>query len=273
MAEQLEALRPEAIETLAQIVGDNYTGSEITRLFSRSGFKEFVHGNETKWRFVATAFDELQRRGSGQPNAVLQIIRTMCHPQGYVGQRERFEGVLKSVNAVLDFYGLRVADDGQLRRTGERASTVRHEKTQDEIAFDGRDFHPQVRRHGRSHFCRGAYFHAVFECCKAFDSAVRNNSGIAKHGQPLMSEALNLAGSIKLNSQATQSEKDEQQGVMYLCMGLMNAVRNPQAHEPELHWPMAREDALDVLALISFLFRKLEKALVVRGGGGLPVVL
>jgi hypothetical protein len=53
---------------------------------------------------------------------------------------------------------------------------------------------------------------------------------------------------------------------MYLCMGLMNAVRNPQAHEPELHWPMTREDALDVLALFSFLFRKLEGAVVVQNG-------
>ena len=80
-------------------------------------------------------------------------------------------------------------------------------------------------------------------------AAVRTNSGIAKNGQPLMSEALSLAGPIKLNTQAGQSEKEEQSGVMFLCMGLMNAVRNPQ-------------DALDVLGLISFLFRKLEKALV-----------
>ena len=164
-------------------------------------------------------------------------------------------------------------DVGELRRTGERASTVRHEKTPDEVAFDGRSFHLQVRRHGRSHFCRGAYFHAVFECCKAFDAAVRHNSRIAKSGQPLMSEALSLAGPIKINKQTAQSDKDEQSGVMFLCMGLMNAVRNPQAHEPELHWPMTREDALDVLATISFLFRRLEKALVVRGGGGIPVTL
>ena len=75
-----------------------------------------------------------------------------------------------------------------------------------------------------------------------------------------------MNGPIKLNSQRTQSERDEQQGVMYLCMGLMNAVRNPQAHEPELNWPMSREDALDVLALVSFLFRKLERAVVVKPG-------
>jgi hypothetical protein len=54
---------------------------------------------------------------------------------------------------------------------------------------------------------------------------------------------------------------------MYLCMGLMNAVRTPQAHEPELHWPMSREDTLDVLALLSFLFRKLAAAVIVGPAG------
>jgi len=77
---------------------------------------------------------------------------------------------------------------------------------------------------------------------------------------------MNANGVLKMNSHRTQSEQDEQQGIMYLCMGLMSAVRNPQAHEPELHWPMKREDALDVLALLSFLFRKLEAAVVVKQG-------
>lgn len=73
MAERLEALRPEAIETLAQIVGDNYTGSEITRLFARAGFREFVHGNETKWRFVAGAFNELEQRGGAAGRAEAKL--------------------------------------------------------------------------------------------------------------------------------------------------------------------------------------------------------
>lgn len=77
---------------------------------------------------------------------------------------------------------------------------------------------------------------------------------------------MSLNGVLKLNSLRTQSEHDEQQGIMYLCMGLMSAVRNPQAHEPELHWPMKREDALDVLAMLSFLFRKLEASVVVKQG-------
>ena len=268
MTQDLRPFRPEALEMLAQVVGDHYSGSDITRLFQRSGYQDIAHDGRTKWRFVAEAFEQLQMRGGGTPHGVLRVIETACNPQGWINQRERFDGLLSSVNVVLAFYGLRVADDGTLIRTGEHATTVRRTKTQDELEFDGRGFHPQVVRHSRSHFIRGAYFHAVFESCKAFDTAVRDNTHIAKSGQPLMSDALHLGGPLKLNSQRTQSEKDEQQGIMYLCMGLMNAVRNPQAHEPELTWPMTRDDALDVLALISFLFRKLENAVVISPATG-----
>lgn len=268
MSQPLTTFRAEALEALAQTIGDHFTGTQITGLFQRAGFSDVRHDGSTKWRFVAAVFGELQRRGRGSPNSVLKIVETAANPQGWIGRRDDYDRFLQGVNEVLEFYGLRIGDDGSLRATSERASTVRSRKSEDELAFDGRSFHPQVVRHSRTHFCRGAYFHAVFECCKAFDTAVRDNTMIAKSGQPLMSEAMHSNGPLKLNSQQTQSEKDEQQGIMYLCMGLMNAVRNPQAHEPELNWPMSREDSLDVLALISFLFRKLESAVVYTSGSG-----
>jgi len=256
------------MEQLAQIVAGNYSGTEITRLFRRAGFSDVRHDGTTKWRFVDRALIGLQESAGGHPQPVLKVIQTMCNPQGYIGEKERFEAVLGGVNSVLEFYGLRVCEDGSIAVTGERATTVRQTRSEDEIAYDGRRFHPQVIRHGRDRFCRGDYFHSVFECCKAFDTAVRDNTRISKSGQPLMSDALGLNGPLKLNSQRNQSEKDEQQGIMYLCMGLMNAVRNPQAHEPELNWPMTRDDALDVLALLSFLFRKLENAIVLSPESG-----
>ncbi len=262
MSKDLPSLRDEALEMLAQVIGGYFTGSEITQLFQRSGYPKIVHDGGTKWRFVAEVFQQLQSEAGAKPHAVLKVIETACHPQGWIGRREQYERFLSSVNSVLEFYGVRATENGTLMITGVQATTVRQTKSPDEIAFDGRGFHPQVIKHGRSHFGRGAYFHAVFECCKAFDTAVSKNSQIAKSGQPLMGDALNFGGPIKINSQRSQSERDEQLGIMFLCMGLMNAVRNPQAHEPELNWPMSREDALDVLALISFLFRKLESAVV-----------
>lgn len=273
MSAKLEPFRLEALEELAQIIGDHYTGSEITALFKRSGYPEVAHDGGTKWRFVHATFERLQEQGGGTPNHVLTVLQTAGNPQGWIGKREPFEKFLGAVNEVLAFYGLRVREDGTMARTGDRATTVRQNQNPDQVAFDARTFHAVVVKHARSHFSRGAYFHAVFECCKAFDTAVSLNSGNPKSGQPLMSEAMNLKGPVKFNSQQKQSEQDEQTGIMFLCMGLMNAVRNPQAHEPELNWPMSRQDALDVLALLSFLFRKLESAMVVQTESATPMNL
>ncbi|MNH48395.1 hypothetical protein D3C79_1122220 [compost metagenome] len=50
---------------------------------------------------------------------------------------------------------------------------------------------------------------------------------------------------------------------MYLCMGVMTAVRNPHSHETILGMPMSRQDGLDLLGLLSYLFRKIETANVI----------
>ena len=268
----LSPLTGEALERLAQVIGDHFTGSEITRLFHRAGHTHIAHDGGTKWRFVAFAFEGLQRR-DGAPHGVLSVVKRAASPEGWVGRRDQFEGLLAGCNAVLEFYGLKLSDEGKLFRVGRSATTVARDKSDDQLAFDGRQFHPSVLKHSRAHFYRGAYFHAVFEACKALDTSVRLATQSDKSGQPLMSEALSLTGKVKVNAQQTVSERDEQQGIMFLCMGLMNAVRNPQAHEPELHWPMSREDALDVLAMISFLFRKLQSSVVVTASGTMPMHL
>lgn len=261
----LMKFREEAIERFAHIIADSHTGSEITRLFARSGYPKIQHVRATKWKFVAGALLELQEVYGG-PQHVLKVLQTLLNPQGWIGNREGFEYYLKSINEILEFYGLKIDDEGKIIRFGKIAKTVRMAKSDDEILFEARAFHPQVVKHGRHHFSRSAYFHAVFECCKAFDTSVKKSTGIDDSGQSLMGRAFCLNGPLKLNTQITRSERNEQEGIMYLCKGLMNAVRNPQAHEPELDWPMTREDALDVLTLVSFLFRRLENAVVVRDG-------
>jgi hypothetical protein len=48
MTADLQPFRLEAIETLAQTIGDYFTGFEITRLFKRSGYPQLVHDQTTK---------------------------------------------------------------------------------------------------------------------------------------------------------------------------------------------------------------------------------
>jgi uncharacterized protein (TIGR02391 family) len=94
---------------------------------------------------------------------------------------------------------------------------------------------------------------------------VSEKSKIDKHGSDLMRASQSLKGPLKLNTQRTETERNEQEGLMHLCMGLMRAIRNPESHEPELDWPITREDALDILSLISFLYRQIDEAIFYAG--------
>lgn len=271
MTSKRDPLSSQALEALARIVGERYTGTEITALFKRSGAPFIVHDGSTKWRFVLDAFEQLQSQAGNDATPVLRVVKEMCQPIGYVNDPEHYAQLLGKVNIILAFSGLKALEDGRLVPTDTRARTLSEVNSEDERAFAARKFHPQVVAHGQYVFTRGAYFHAVFECCKAFDSAVRSNSGLPSSGRALMTQALSENGPIKFNSQQTMSQKDEQQGLMHLGVGLMAAVRNPQAHEPEKAWPISRDDALDLLGLISFLFRKLEQAVVLPPGANVAI--
>jgi uncharacterized protein (TIGR02391 family) len=138
--------------------------------------------------------------------------------------------------------------------------TSNSNKSQRENLYNSRYYHSEIQKHSRNLFIEGKYFHAVFECCKAFDKYVQEKSKIEKTGSKLMTQALKISGTLKLNQQITSSDKNEQMGVMNLCIGLMSAVRNTGAHEPELNWPIQQNDAMDILSLLSFLWRKIDAA-------------
>jgi uncharacterized protein (TIGR02391 family) len=248
-----------ALERIATIIGDRYTGSEITSFFRKAGFPEIRHDGTTKWRFVYSKLEEMQK-GQYGPYQIAKIIESLCNPEEYFGQAEVHRKMVDQINEILGFYGLVVkTETGKIVVTGQTDAYLHSRESEEAKLFDSREFHPKVREHAKELFLEKRYFHAVFECCKAFDKYVREKSKLDKHGLSLMSSALSLKGPLKLNPQRTETEKNEQEGLMHLCIGLMRAIRNPEGHEPELDWPITREDALDILSLISYLYRKIDK--------------
>jgi uncharacterized protein (TIGR02391 family) len=133
--------------------------------------------------------------------------------------------------------------------------------------FDARRFHPEVVAHSRDLFLKGHYFHAVFEAAKAYNAAVKMKSGLTElDGQALMNKVFSSQKPIIwITSCTTETEKNIQDGYRFIAAGLMSAVRNPTAHEPAMSFPIGREDTLDILSLISYLFRWLDKANTGRG--------
>lgn len=126
--------------------------------------------------------------------------------------------------------------------------------------FYSRHFHEEVNMHARRLFLQGNYFHAVFESAKAYNLKVKQKSHSKNDGEKLMMEVFSLNGVLKLNTGQTDTERNIQDGIKFLSSGLMRAIRNPTAHEPALDWHINKQDCLDMLSMISFLFRQLDKA-------------
>ncbi|MDW8236056.1 MAG: TIGR02391 family protein [Bacteroidia bacterium] len=127
--------------------------------------------------------------------------------------------------------------------------------------FESRRFHPMVVQHAKSLFQKGEYFHAAFEAAKAFNSEVKDKSGLQEDGVSLMNKAfLRDKPVLHITPCRTETEKNIQDGYRFLAAGLMAAIRNPTAHEPALSMLMGRQEALEILGLILYLFRQLEKA-------------
>ena len=249
-----------ALNAFANIIADQFTGSEMTDFFRRADFPEIVHDGSTKWRFAYKSLEELQNRPYG-PYNIAKILERLCNPQEYFGNTDEREFVVKSVNEILSHYELEVKmDTNKIVFNTTITPTLNSNKSQRENLYNSRYYHYEIQKHSRNLFIEGKYFHAVFECCKAFDKYVQEKSKIEKTGSKLMTEALKISGTLKLNQQITSSDKNEQLGVMNLCIGLMSAVRNTGAHEPELNWPIKQNDAMDILSLLSFLWRKIDDA-------------
>ena len=143
----------------------------------------------------------------------------------------------------------------------EAAGVASDEAKSDLREFLGRAFHPQVDTHCRKLFSQGNYFHAVFEACKLYNKMVREKAMSAKDGEPLMLDVWGWEnGVLKVTACQSDTDKNVQDGVKFLSAGLMRAVRNPTAREPALPCPISKEDCLDMLSFVSFLFRQIDKA-------------
>ena len=119
-----------------------------------------------------------------------------------------------------------------------------------------------LRRVCRSLFADGYYELAVQRACTYLHNVVREKSGrYDKDGADLMMAVFSpKAPTIMLNQLTTPSEKNEQQGYMFILAGTMTGIRNPRSHEHDfIDTP---EEAFEILVLVNHLMRRLNNSVV-----------
>lgn len=255
----------EAIAAALGDTADGLTGSEIRHLLSVVKMDD-PSPELTKRHRLHNAFAASQNE-RGDRVGVIAFIRKAMRPERYLQNPQRYEPLRMKVNTALAFAGLKVDEEGILGATNQATTIPDAERRAREMRKDlvRRGVHPDVLSFCRSELLVDDYFHAVLEATKSVADKIRSRTGLIDDGSALVDRA--LSGDppmLAINSLQNENEKSEQRGFANLVRGLFGMFRNPAAHAPRVYWAMEREDAEDLLSMVSLVHRRLDKATMPR---------
>jgi uncharacterized protein (TIGR02391 family) len=198
----------------------------------------FGHGTLEYYRFHIDSLDGRTGFGFGGPNSAHEYRQRVV---------EEAPKAVAKLQTAIDRLNEQLADGGQTP-SGRAAR-----------AIDSLELHPEIERAALQLFRDGHYANAVEDGCKALDGLVKLRSGkFDLSNVPLMQTVFSPnAPILKFNDQKNDSEKSEQQGMMFMFAGAMSALRNPRAHGLVKDHP---ERAVEYLTFLSMLATALDRA-------------
>lgn len=250
------------LEAIAAALGDTdngLTGSEIAHLLRTCKMSD-PDPALTKRHRLYNAFATSQNHRKDR-RAILAFIRHAMKPERYARASTRYEPMRANLNKALSFCGLMMDATGTLSGCDPARTLSEAQRRAKDLRADleGRGVHPDVLRFCREELLSDNYFHAVQEAVKSVADKIRKRTGLTDDGDLLVTHA--LAGDLPLiaiNPLKTNSEQGEQRGFANMVRGTFGMFRNPTAHEARIHWQMTKEDAEDLLSLVSLIHRRLD---------------
>ncbi|MYA68055.1 MAG: TIGR02391 family protein [Gammaproteobacteria bacterium] len=251
------------LEAIAGALGDTdvgLTGTEIQQLLASSKMTD--PGTITKRHRIYNAFAESQNTKKNRTH-ILEFIRLAMKPARYSREPQRYEPMRALLNRALAFSGLLVDETGKLKpaKTAQTLPEAQRRARDLRTDLEGRGVHPDVLKFCRSELVADNYFHAVLEAVKSVADKMRARTGLTDDGSTLVSRVLEgKPPLLAINSNVSESELNEQKGFANLVRGTFGMFRNPTAHEARIKWEMTKEDAEDLLTIVSLIHRRIDKS-------------
>jgi uncharacterized protein (TIGR02391 family) len=252
------------LETIAKIIGDTdngLKGSEI-EYFLRSANIQDVDPLDTKWKRIYSAFINAHNN-NGHDNRVLGFIAQALEPSRYTQNKEQFDFLVSRLNPVLAFQGLEFKDDGNFHTVKEiKTLTESQEKASLLIKMiNDRKLHPELINYCREELIKNNYYHAVFEAVKGISAMLRKKTGLTTDGSELFNKTFGGNTPLLLiNNYITDTEKSQQRGFVNLLTGIFGTFRSQPAHSAKIDWNIEEQDALDLFAIASYAYRKIDQS-------------
>ncbi len=259
-----KTFRADELQAIADAMADTHeglTGSEIAYLLESCSIPD-PSPTMNKRNRLYNAF-VVHQNSTHNRVRILGFIRKAMRPARFARDAERFEPLRRNLNRALAFSGLVVEESGELVESTRAQTLTEAQKRANELRADlnTRGVHPDVIVFCREELLTDNYFHAVLEAVKSIGDKIRKKTGLTADGGTLID--LSFSGKppmIAINLLRTESEISEQKGFANLIKGTFGMFRNPTAHEARVNWEMTKEDAEDLLSIVSMIHKRLDKS-------------
>ena len=180
------------------------------------------------WRDdIKTVLKEAFGTESNEYNKFYRACKTFKYDPPRNDYKRLLTKLEATINSIITMYELAEAyseDSTQAKQRNSAASAIE--------LFDALQLHKKVVEASRELFKDGHYRDAIYRAFVEVNNFVKRRAKSQLDGRKLMSTVFSPDNPIiKLNPLETQTDKDEQEGFMYLFMGAMQGIRNPKAHE------------------------------------------
>ncbi len=267
MAEKRKCFPRAVMKGISQILGDTKTGlsgTEIQNLLAQVQIVD-IEPAITKWKRIFSAFANYQNK-SQCSNAILNFIKEALSPAKFVNNQIEFEEKRSLINQQLHFVGYRYNENGTINEITQAKTISEAQLKADNLKskLELRETHFEIFKYCKAELISNNYFHSVFEANKGLFQRIRELSSYSEDGNRLIEYVFSSNPVLIINNFQTKSEKDEHTGFCNLLKGLCGMFRNTEAHEPKISWNISEQDALEILAMISYCHRRLDNAQEIR---------
>ncbi|MDX6451417.1 MAG: hypothetical protein QOH16_1466 [Gaiellaceae bacterium] len=246
------------LEDVARAIGEAYTGTQLERFLSESGIpREWLapFDGGTKWEYVNSVLVELAEGGTAQRRAVRQFAGSWLDNRLHTGpDAETRDRIARDLGRQGWFVreGRLVFGD-PVYPAPQAAAAVARPARLDAL-------HQRIVEVSRQLFEDGHRAAAILQAFVAVNLRVKEISGRRDlDGYDLMAQVFRPAQPLlELADLAEETGRNIQAGYHLIFMGVMAAIRNPNAHELFDH--MDEDEALEQLGLASLLMRRLDDA-------------
>lgn len=257
----ISAVHLESICAMIADTDEGLTGSEITKILADCSLNDHSPSLNKRSRLY-NAFVQFQNEKQCS-NGILKFLGQAMNPGRYFNKEELFNYRLNELNKRLSLIGLEITKEAKYRKVAvaktlteaqERAS---HYKNKLEL----RSVHPEIIKYCNEELVKENYFHSVFEGVKSIAQRLRDLTGVHTDGNALADIVFSTSNPLlKINPLQTDTHRSEHLGLASTIKGLFGLIRNPTAHTPKIKFVIDEAEALDIMTIVSFVHKKLDKA-------------